>query len=433
MASIANDPGGRRRIQFVDVDGTRRTIRLGKVAARTAEQVKFRVEQLLTAKIAQVAVDPDTARWIAELPEPLAKKLSRARLISRHGTTPVKLGPFLKAYRESRKDVKPATQEIWQQTERNLTDFFGAERELDSINEGDADEFKLHLVAEQLAPTTVHKRLQFARMFFRVAVRRKHIASNPFAEVSATAAVSADRHFFVTRKDVEHLLKECDPNWEAIVALGRYGGLRCPSEVLSLRWKDIDWQAGKITVRSPKTEHLPGKESREIPLFPELRTSLLKAHSSPSRDPEYVVSGNYRKQADTDKGWRNCNLRTQFERIIKRAGLKPWPRLFHALRASRETELAAEYPLHVVTKWLGNTPKIAMKHYLQVTQADFARAAGHVAAVDSSPAEKPECAPVNAPLPLELPNFSGFSEEFATCPLRFMAFPPFGIESQSDA
>lgn len=43
--------------------------------------------------------------------------------------------------------------------------------------------------------------------------------------------------------------------------------------------------------------------------------------------------------------------------------------------ASRETELAKEYPIHVVTSWLGNTPRIALKHYLQVTDADFERAA----------------------------------------------------------
>ena len=56
-------------------------------------------------------------------------------------------------------------------------------------------------------------------------------------------------------------------------------------------------------------------------------------------------------------------------------GLKPWPRLFHAMRASRETELAKDYPIHVVTAWSGNTPRIAMKHYLQVTDDDFERAA----------------------------------------------------------
>ena len=41
----------------------------------------------------------------------------------------------------------------------------------------------------------------------------------------------------------------------------------------------------------------------------------------------------------------NCSLGSRFAKIIKRAGLTRWPRLFHALRASRETELAQEYPL----------------------------------------------------------------------------------------
>src|SRR5208283_3720065 len=34
------------------------------------------------------------------------------------------------------------------------------------------------------------------------------------------------------------------------------------------------------------------------------------------------------------------------------------------------------FPIHVVTAWIGNTVKVAMKHYLQVTDADFDRAAG---------------------------------------------------------
>ncbi len=42
MASICNDDGGLRRILFVDVDGSRKTIRLGKVAKRTAEAGKLR-------------------------------------------------------------------------------------------------------------------------------------------------------------------------------------------------------------------------------------------------------------------------------------------------------------------------------------------------------------------------------------------------------
>jgi hypothetical protein len=68
------------------------------------------------------------------------------------------------------------------------------------------------------------------------------------------------------------------------------------------------------------------------------------------------------------------NLRTQFFRILRRAGVKPWERLFHNLRASRQTELADQFPLHVVTDWIGNSPDIADRHYLKTTDQYFEKA-----------------------------------------------------------
>lgn len=63
-----------------------------------------------------------------------------------------------------------------------------------------------------------------------------------------------------------------------------------------------------------------------------------------------------------------------FKRIVKRAGLTPSPRPFHNLRASRETELVNAYPVQVVTSWLGNTPRVALRHYLMVRKEDFEKA-----------------------------------------------------------
>jgi hypothetical protein len=76
----------------------------------------------------------------------------------------------------------------------------------------------------------------------------------------------------------------------------------------------------------------------------------------------YVVDERFRKAALGPGGWANANLRTTLTKIVRRAGLQPWPRLFHNLRASRETELAESFPIQVVTSWLGNTPNIAMRH-----------------------------------------------------------------------
>ncbi len=377
MASIAKDKNGNRRILFVAPDGRRPTIRLGKVSQRAAEGVKYRVEQLLECLLLNRPMEADLAQWVAQLEPWLARRLAAVGLIPNPEAKPaVTLWAFLTEYMERRIDVKPATKEVWSQVVRNLLDHFGADRDLSKVSEADAEDFKMFLVGQKLAPTTVHKRLQFARQFFRAAKKRKLIADNPFAEVSAKAVLKQDRQRFITREEIARVLEAC-PNhhWRTIVALSRYGGLRCPSEVLSLRWQDIDWEANRIVVTSPKTEHHAGKASRTIPLFAELRPYLVEAFELAPEGAVYVVDSNYREAANTASGWRNCNLRTQFERIVKRAGLELWPRLFHALRASRETELAKEYPIHVVTAWLGNTPRIAMKHYLQVTDADFVRAA----------------------------------------------------------
>jgi hypothetical protein len=69
------------------------------------------------------------------------------------------------------------------------------------------------------------------------------------------------------------------------------------------------------------------------------------------------------------------NWRRMFTKIVKRAGVAPWPKMFQALRATRETGLASTLPLHVVTAWCGNTPTIALKHYLMTTSDHFELAA----------------------------------------------------------
>ena len=72
--------------------------------------------------------------------------------------------------------------------------------------------------------------------------------------------------------------------------------------------------------------------------------------------------------------WRSVNLGTMFGKIIKWAGLVAWPRAWHNLPSSRQMELTEKLPSHVVTAWLGNSERIAEKHYLQVLDSHFAKA-----------------------------------------------------------
>ena len=67
----------------------------------------------------------------------------------------------------------------------------------------------------------------------------------------------------------------------------------------------------------------------------------------------------------------NANLRTQLNRIIQRAGLVAWPRLFHNLRATRQTELEEASGTRRACDWLGNSQAVAMGHYIQTTEDHF--------------------------------------------------------------
>ena len=378
MASIAKDPNGRKRLTWIDHKGDRQTVHLGKMNLPDAREVKTKVENIQSAMISGRAYDNATAEWIAEIPDSLAEKFVTKGLIEppepRDTTLKSTLEPFLADYLQRRIDVKAATKEIYGHCIRNLTDHFGGNCELSTINAGNAEDFKMHLISLGLAKPTIHKRLQNARMFFHSAVKQKLIAENPFADIKHAPTMDPGRQYFVTHQEISQLLAVCDPTWRTIVSLSRFGGLRCPSEVLSLRWQDINFDTERILVLSPKTEHLPGKASRVMPMFPELKTILSEAFDLAPEGAEYVVGGNYREVSNTAKGWRNINMRTPLIRLIERAGLTPWPRLFHNLRASRQTELTRKYPVHVVAAWLGNTPKTAEKHYLQVTDADFQQA-----------------------------------------------------------
>ena len=123
--------------------------------------------------------------------------------------------------------------------------------------------------------------------------------------------------------------------------------------------------AGRFTVTCIKTKHHEGRELRLVPIFPELRPYLEKWRQQAPEDAKWGIG-----RSRSGKAY----LRTQMLRILKRASIVYWPKLFLNLRSSRETELMAVYPAHVVCAWLGNTPKVAMKHYLQVTEEDYRKA-----------------------------------------------------------
>jgi integrase len=365
MASIGIDSNGRKRILFIASNGRRKTIRLGKASQRQAVTFKAKIESLIAQRITG-AIDDEVSKWLADLPDAMHARISAAGLARSRERSAATVGKFLTDFFAT-VSVKPSTMTTYENARRGLLEFFGAEKPMRDIEHSDADKYRQYLAGQGLAEATISRRIIMVRMIFRRALRWKLISENPFDGVHTGKQTNKARQFFISREMADKVTAACsDAQWRLMFALSRYGGLRCPSEHLLLKWGDVDFENGRITVTSPKTEHHEGKDSRVIPLFPELREPLLKAFGEAEPGAVHVI---------TRARGPAVNLRTQLRRIIKRAGLTPWPKLWHNLRASRQTELSNSFPAHVVCAWLGNSIDVANDHYLQVTDDHFASAA----------------------------------------------------------
>ena len=375
MASLSTDGTGNRTVQFVAADGKRRSLRLGKVNKKLAEGVKLKVEGLAAAARSGLPLDGDTAAWLARVGDDLHAKLHAVGLApARSGG---RLAVFLDGFIADRRAAggKPATLDNFRTPANALTAFFGPDADLRAVTPAEAARFLADQQA-RLGRGTVHRRLKTVRQFFKTAAARGLVAADPFAGLACPNGLDKARQRYVTPEDTARLLAAADPGWRTAVALMRYGGLRCPTEVAGLRWADVDLAGGRMTVSSPKTEHLPDRAWRVVPVFAALRPYLDEAWELAADGAEFVVPwpALRAKAAGSPRGWKGVSLGTAFARLTRRAGLPPLPKPAVNLRGSCETDLMQDHPIHVVTAWIGNTPKVAIGHYLQTLDRDFEKA-----------------------------------------------------------
>jgi len=115
MASISHDrKTGRRTIQFVGLNKTRKSIRLGKVNKRQAESAKLFIENLVACQTTGTSPKGTTVEWLANLPDTIRQRVEHTGLIEPEERLQCPtLGDWLKCYIEGRQDVKAATSTIY--------------------------------------------------------------------------------------------------------------------------------------------------------------------------------------------------------------------------------------------------------------------------------------------------------------------------------
>jgi integrase len=135
-----------------------------------------------------------------------------------------------------------------------------------------------------------------------------------------------------------------NPYLKAVILLGLDAGLR-RNEVLTLEWRDIDFERGFLHVQS---RHTKTQRSRNVPLCDRLKSELVAL-------PNFGMNGKIFPFADFKRSWATAL------RVAGIGGLT-----FHDLRRTFVTRLSVKgVPLAVVGKLAGHsTLATTQKHYI---------------------------------------------------------------------
>lgn len=359
-----------RFIVQLAIAGKRRSISLGRMPRHDAKVMASHIDHLAVCQDLKSAPHASTVRWLAGIGDRLHVKLSRLGLSSpRWVPQPHRLGAYFDAYIKKRTDLAPASISNLRQVKASAVEYFRGDRELSSITRGDVKDWRRHL-SDKLAEATVAMHVKKMRQVYADACDRNIIAENPFKAVMAGSQSNESRDRYIPTAWIAGAIGKCpDREWRLVFALSRFAGLRVPSEIKALRWTDVDFDSMRMLVTSQKTKRYKGKGTRVVPISPELMPHLLEAHESAPAGSVYVL-----------EKLRGPNLATTAMKIVRRAGYEPWPKFWHNLRASCETDWASILPIHAACAMIGNSAAVAVKHYLRITEAHFEIISGSRAA-----------------------------------------------------
>ena len=289
-------------------------------------------------------------------------KMSKLGLVPARNTKT--LAAFLAAYKAERIDAKPNTIKSWNTSINLMVSFFG-DVPLRTITHEQTALYRAYLVKKHYSTAYVSKLIKTARMFLNTAKKRKLVDDNPFQDVETGSQVNKEREYYVTQEDTDHLINACSNAKDRLkIAIGRYAGLRIPSELVGLRWSEVNWENGRFTVHSPKTER-KGQAKRIVPIFTKLYPYLTDAWAAATEGEDRIFPEIHDKKS----------MGSWIKKLAARACVVLWEKPFQNMRSSCATDLLDEgHPDHVCNAWMGHTKKVADGHYRQVTEAHFEKA-----------------------------------------------------------
>jgi len=197
-------------------------------------------------------------------------------------------------YSEEEKGLEASTlRDYRNEAQGDLKAEFGGDTPIEAIDEDRIDAYRSKLLTEgKVSRRTAQKRLVMLRGIFKRAKKLKWIPADPTVDVEPISVKVSGDFNVLTVEQVELVARACkDELFRVAIIVAAYTGLRT-GELRALRWRDIDFAASAILVRT----NMPAGGEEKAPKSDKVRSVPLmddaaKALDGLSRREHFTAPG----------------------------------------------------------------------------------------------------------------------------------------------
>jgi integrase len=250
---------------------------------------------------------------------------------------------------------------------------------LSEITSKTIEKYRLKRKADGVSPSTINRELACLKTCFSKAVEWEKTETNPARTVKKFREPHS-RERILTADESRRLIAAASPALRPVLIVALNTGMR-RGEILSLRWKDVDFVKGLILIVDSKS----GK-SRTVPM----NALIFETLSAMRRAEGYIFD-------NPETGTHVLGIRTAFLGACRRAGIKGVR--FHDLRhtaASRMVESGVD--LVTVSKILGHASIQMTMRYAHPTEQNMRQAVGKLGEYFGETGKKAESVSIPRPV-----------------------------------
>ena len=248
----------------------------------------------------------------------------------------------------------------WEDDERMLkrfSKFLGPQVFLQDVSRLHIEQFQNHLLSKGASKARVNRYIACLKCFFNRHIDWGKLKANPVKGIKLFQESMRTR--YLEMGQIQTLLQECSERLRPVVLTALLTGLR-KSDILGLRWQDIDFENRTINFRQSKTGNaISIRMSKAL-------ASILSEITSDADNPYVFV---YEGKPLLQFGW----VRADFSAAIKAAGISDFR--FHDLRhtfATQQRFLGRD--IAVIKELLGHKSIRMTMRYAHVRPAELEEA-----------------------------------------------------------